>query len=153
MHKLFLLFTILFFCTVSFCQTSYPYQDIKLEKPADYIATEPLALSAATFLLTTPFIELDVNRAHAFLFLTTWMEGAKNYNFYTQGIVQQINTDKNLLSLYIAAMAKYSLEHKTESPAALVVEKNACKLLLAYCDDPAHNFKLKKKLRTKLENN
>lgn len=153
MQKYFLFFIILFLSTASFGQSGYPYQDIKLEKPSDYNATEPLALSAATFLLTTPFIEVDVNRANAFLFLTTWMEGAKNYNFYTQGVVQQINTDKNLLSLYIAAMAKYSLEHKTELPDALTVEKNACKLLLAYCDDPANKFKLKKKLRTKLENN
>ena len=68
MQKYFLFFIILFLSTASFGQSGYPYQYIKLEKPSDYNATEPLALSAATFLLTTPFIEVDVNRANAILF-------------------------------------------------------------------------------------
>ncbi len=151
MLKYFFTFLLIIACTVAHSQLIYPYQDVKLEKPSDYIETEPLALSASTYLLTNPFAEVDENRAKALAFLLLWMEGAKGFNFYMQGVVQQINSDKNLLFLYVAAMAKYSLEHKAESPSSLIVEKNACKILLAYCDIPANNFKLKKKFRKYLE--
>lgn len=134
-------------------QLVYPYQDIKLEKPGDYIATEPMALSAAAFLLTNPFIEVDEGRAGALLFLSNWMAGTKNYHFYMDGIAAEISTDRNLLSLYIAAMAKYSLENKNLPPVPLQVELGASKIVLAYCDDPKNNFKLKKKYRKILEKN
>ncbi len=150
-HKF--LFLLLFIClgNDSICQNIYPYKDIKLEKPSDYTETEPLALSAATFLLSTPFVEIDANRADALLFLSNWMAGTKKYSFYMQGLVQDISTDKNLMSLFFAAMAKYSLQNKAESINPLRVDENAAKLVLAYCNDPLNNFKLKKKFRKLLE--
>lgn len=150
-----LLFSLLFIClcNISFSQVYYPYQDIKLQKPSDYKETEPLALSAATFLLTTPFVEVDANRSGALQFLSNWMQGTKDYNFYMQGKVAEINTDANLLSLFLAAMVKYSLENKADSGIPLKVELNAAKMVLAYCDDAKNNFKLKKKYRKLLENN
>ncbi len=151
MTRFFLIIIFICFAHVSISQVIYPYQDIKLEKPSDYIETEPMALSAATFLLTTPFVEVDINRANALVFLSTWMGGTKAHNFYMQGVFAEISSDNNLLSIYIAAMAKYSLENKTPPPVALQVELNAAKLVLAYCDDPKNNFKLKKKYRKLLE--
>jgi hypothetical protein len=134
-------------------QVSYPYQDIKLEKPRDYVDTEPMALSAANLLITTPFVEVDAGRANALVFLSSWMAGTKAYHFYMDGVAADISEDKNLLSLYIAAMAKYTLENKTPPPPPLQVETGASKLVLAYCDDPKNNFKLKKKYRKYFEKN
>jgi hypothetical protein len=107
-----LLFSILLICLchISMAQLVYPYRDIKLEKPSDYKETESMALSAATFLITTPFIEVDEGRAGALIFLNNWINGTKDYQFYFQGIVQDISVDRNLLSLFIAAMVKYTLE-------------------------------------------
>jgi hypothetical protein len=149
------LFFLLFICfyNISVSQTFYPYQDIKLEKPSDYKETEPMALSAATFLLTTAFAETDANRSGALQFLSSWMTGTKDYSFYMQGKVTDISSDRNLLSLYIAAMVRYSLENKKESVNPMKVELNASRLVLAYCDDPKNNFKLKKKYRKLLETN
>ncbi|MGB4843499.1 MAG: hypothetical protein WBP16_03480 [Ferruginibacter sp.] len=152
MNKLLLLLLLNSTSLTSFCQVTYPYQDIKLEKQSDYTETEPLALSAATFLLTTPFAEVDTDRANALRFLSKWMTGTKDYSFYLQGVAENIRDDVNVLSLFIAAMVKYSLEHK-EVTSSLTVEQNACKLVLAYCDNAANNFKLKKKIRKRLENN
>lgn len=152
MNKLLLLLLLNSTSLTSFCQVAYPYQDIKLEKQSDYTETEPLALSAATFLLTTPFAEVDTDRANALRFLSKWMTGTKDYSFYLQGVAENIRDDVNVLSLFIAAMVKYSLEHK-EVTSSLTVEQNACKLVLAYCDNAANNFKLKKKIRKRLENN
>jgi hypothetical protein len=147
------LFFFLFFCISSNAgaQIVYPYGDIKLEKPADYIATEPMALSAATFLLTTPFTENDEKRVGALRFLSNWMVGAKTYSFYMQGTVQELREDMNLLQIFIAAMTKYSMENKAAAANPLTVEMNAAKMVIAYCDDAKNNLKLKKKYRKILE--
>jgi len=153
MNRLLFLLVFALISHISWSQNNYPYKDIKLEKPADYKGTEPLALSAATFLLATPFDEVDADRIAALQFLVKWLTGNKDHNFYMQGKVTDLGSDQNLLSLYIAAMAKYSLENKAEAVNALTVELNASKLVLAYCDDPKNNFKLKKRSRKILETN
>lgn len=150
-----LLFFLFLICTTTFAeaQVVYPYRDIKLEKPADYTATESMALSAANFLLTSPFVEVDVDRSGALQFLSTWMFGNKKYSFYMAGKAADINSDNNLLSLFVAAMAKYTLENKTEAVNPLIVDRQAAKIVIAYCEDPTHNFKLKSKYRKILEKN
>jgi hypothetical protein len=148
-----LLFSFLLVCIYSFsnAQMVYPYQDIKLEKPSDYKETEAMALSASKFLLGTPFIEVDVNRSNALFFLNKWITGAKDYQFYLQGYVMDISADLNLLSLYIPAMVKYTLENKAEAVNPIKVEQYASQIVLTYCNDPKNNFKLKKKFRKLLE--
>ena len=144
-------FLLLFVYQVAVSQLVYPYQDIKLEKPSDYKETESLARSAANFLLTTPFEETSESRGNALQFLTTWMTGNKEYTFYMQGKASAINTDRNLFSVFLAAMAKYTLENKSEAVNPIKVDLNAARLVLAYADDPKNNFKLKKKMRKELE--
>ena len=151
MRKLLFSLLLVSFYTVSGAQMIYPYQDIKLEKPSDYKETEPMALSATKFLLGTPFIEVDVNRSNALVFLNKWMSGTKDHQFYLQGFVQDISVDLNLLSLYIPAMVKYTLVNKAEAVNPIKVEQQASKIVLAYCNDPKNNFRLKKKLRKLLE--
>jgi hypothetical protein len=147
---------IFFFVCISMtapAQLVYPYGDIKLEKPGDYVATEPMALSAAVFLLTTPFAEKDDKRLNAINFLSNWMAGTKAYSFYMKGMAQDVSDDVNLIQLYVAAMAKYTLENRLTSANPLTVDANAAKIVLAYCDEPKNNFKLKKKYRKILEKN
>ena len=151
MRKFLFLFLLICFYNVSIAQIVYPYRDIKLEKPSDYKATESMALSAANFLITTPFIEVDDARGSALVFLNAWVDGAKDYQFYFGGLILDVSVDKNLLSLYIAAMVKYKLENKADAVNPIKVEQQTSRILLAYCDDPKNNFKLKKKLRKLLE--
>jgi hypothetical protein len=150
-----LLFFLFIICSTitARAQLVFPYGDIKLEKPGDYIATEPMALSAATFLLTTSFAEKDEKRLNAIKFLSNWMAGAKSYSFYMRGMAQDLSDDINLIQLYIAAMARYTLENKLTYANPLTVDANAAKMVLAYCDDSKNNFKLKKKYRKILEKN
>ncbi|MEO6540237.1 MAG: hypothetical protein ABIN74_04560, partial [Ferruginibacter sp.] len=75
------------------------------------------------------------------------------HNFYMQGKVTELAGDQNLLSLYIAAMVKYSLENKAQAVNALTVELQASKLVLAYCEDTKNKFKLRKKGKKILETN
>ena len=110
-----------------------------------------MALSAANFLLTTPFVEIDAGRDGALSFLSSWMTGTKQYQFYLKGFVENFSVDKNVLTLYVAAMVKYTLENKKEAVNPIKVEQYASQIVLAYCNDPKNNFKLKKKLRKLLE--
>ncbi len=153
MNKILFLICFLLISHIVLAQVSYPYGDIKLEKPADYKATEKMALSAATFLLTTPFSDVNVDRLGALKFLNDWMTGTKDYQFYFKGKASSITDDLSLVSLFLAAMAKYSLENKTEAVNPMNVDMNAAKMVLVYCDDPKNNFKLKKKYRKILEQN
>jgi hypothetical protein len=150
MSKILFLFFLTAICNSTGAQI-FPYQDIKLENPADYRATEKMALSAANFLLTTPFAEVDEGRGGALVFLNRWMTGTKDHQFYLQGYILDISVDKNLLSLYIAAMVKYTLENKTEAVNPIKTEQHASAIVLAYCNDLKNNFRLKKKLRKLLE--
>ena len=151
MNKFIIAVALCFISIVSFSQLVYPYKDIKLEKPSDYKETEPLVLSAANFLLSTKYDDADEGRKGAISFLTDWMTGAKDYNFYLKGLVTDISSDRELLNLGIAAMLKYSLENKATAVNPLVVDANISKILIAYCDNPQNNFKLKKRNRKILE--
>jgi hypothetical protein len=149
------LFFLFFLCTtiIAKAQLVYPYSDIKLEKPGDYIATEPMALSAASFLLTTPFAANNQDRISALKFMVNWMQGDKKYDFYLKGMVADIREDNDLAGLFLAAMVSYTLKNKTAAVNPITVDLNAAKIIIAYCDDPKNNFKLKKKYRKMLEKN
>ena len=144
MNKITFLIVLLFTCCISFSQTYYPYQDIKLETASDYKDAAPIALHAATWMLSTPFKNEDADRARALQFLMKWMSGTKEFKFQLQGKVQDIIAERDLFGLYTAAMAKFCLENKSFAGTPQVVESSACKLVLDYCDDPANNFTLKK---------
>ena len=151
MRKFLFFLLFIFISNIAICQTVFPYLDIKLEKPADYKGTEPLALSTARSLLSTPFLADDANRIRGIEFLSNWATGTTTCQFYMKGVVEEISTEADLLGLYLAAMVKFTIENKIEAVNPLVVEKNACRLVLAYCDNPVNNFKLKKKVRKILE--
>lgn len=132
-------------------QAGFPYQDIKLEKPGDYAATEPLALSAANFIMTTAFELYDKDRAVALQFLSNWVTGATNYSFHLKGKVTELASDANVLSLFIAALVKYTLENKAEAVNPIQIDAKAAEMVLAYCANEKNNFKLKKKYKRILE--
>lgn len=138
---------------IVFSQTYYPYQDIKLETPDDCKAADPIALHAATSLLSTPFKKADKDRASALQFLVKWMTVGKEFKFIISEKMQAIVTDADLFGLYTAAMAKFCLENKNLAGVIQVVENSSCKMVLEYCDIPSNNFLLKKKQRKILENN
>jgi len=151
--KKILIFCFLLNSSICFCQGYYPYQDIKLEKPADYKSAEPMALSAANFLMSTPFKAKDPNRQNAMTFLMSWMRGTTEIHFMIDNTAQSLAENKDLFELYSAALAKFCLENKGVSNNARLVEISTSKMILAYCDNPANNFSLKKKFRKRLESN
>lgn len=151
MHKKLLFVLFLYISNFAGAQVVYPYEDIKLEKPSDYIETEQMALSAANYLLGTPFKSGNTARNGALKFVCMWMEGNKKYDFYIKGMAADISSDGDLGGLYLSAMTKYTLENKAQAVNPKTVEQHAAKIIIAYCDDSKNNFKLKKKYRKILE--
>lgn len=132
-------------------QYAYPYEEIRLDKPASYKENEPLALAAAKLLLTTPYNEEDKSRERAFQFLLKWTGGYKNYDFRLSGVILDVVDEKEVMTLLIAAMTKFCVENPELGNNVKMIEKNAVSTVLTYCNNPANNFRLKKKVRRKLE--
>ena len=153
MLKSFIFSLLLLTANAGFGQTIYPFQDIKLEKTEDYKDAEPFALMAAKYIIQTPFKKDDANRKHAIQFLTNWISGTKEYIFRISGMAKDLRDDADLFALFIAAMAKFSIENKSASANGRLVDIASSKMVLEYCDNPLNNFSLKKKMRKKLEFN
>lgn len=138
---------------ISNAQGNYPYQEIPLDKAADFKAAEPFASIAANYLLTTPFKEKDPERENAFTFLIKWTAGNREYDFSLQGIIREMMEDRDLMQLFIPSMVKFCLENKALGMNSRLIETNAVKSVLEYCNNPANNFTLRKKTRKRLESN
>ena len=132
-------------------QYAYPYEEIRLDKPASYKEAEPLALSAAKFLLTTPYDEKNKARERAFAFLLNWTAGIEKYNFRLSGVILDVAEEKDVMTLFVAAMARFCIENPELGNNLKMIEKNSVRMVLDYCNNPANNFTLKKKIRRRLE--
>ena len=114
-------------------QSSTDYTSIKLEAKEDYtVDVDKAALQAARLLLSTPDNDKDVSRLGAAQFLIRWMSGTPTYKFVLDERAGKF-AKGDLLIVYMAAMAKYSLEHPADTPSEKVVQLNAIKSLLGYC--------------------
>lgn len=153
MNKILLIALVLLCSKMANAQSIYPYGEIQLKAPADYKTAEPFALNAANFLLSTRYKEKDIDRESAFNFLIRWTQGDRDYRFDLTGVILEVADEKELMSLFIPAMVKFCLENKTLGSNTSLIEKSAVKTVLDYCNNPANNFTLKKKLRKKLEAN
>jgi hypothetical protein len=132
----------------SFAQDLPDYDAIVLEKAADYPAADAAALSAATYLFSTPFRKNDLARLKSLQFLIKWMTGTPDYSFTLDEVASKIiKGNDDLLGLYMAAMTKYSLENKPSSKDPKLVKLNSITILLNYCEYKDNNMGMTKQLK------
>jgi hypothetical protein len=132
---------------VSFAQSTN-FDEVKLEKAADYKVAEPFALEASNYLHSTPFDKNDVTRLKALQFIIKWMSGTPDYMFTLDGTPSKMSKgNSDVLGLYMAALTKYVLENKEAAKNAQLVKLNAVTLVLAYCENTANNMKMTKELK------
>lgn len=118
---------------IAHAQSSTDYTSIKLEAKEDYtVDVDKAALQAARLILSTPDNDKDVSRLGAAQFLIRWMSGTPTYKFVLDERAGKF-AKGDLLIVYMAAMAKYSLEHLADSQSEKVVQLNAIRSLLGYC--------------------
>lgn len=82
------------------------------------------------------------------------MSGTPDYLFTLDDVASKIiKANDDLLGLYMACMAKYSVENKEAAKDPKLVKLNSIKLLLAYCENEANNMKMTKQLKKLSEAN
>lgn len=124
------------------------FDNITLENNSDYIKAEPKALEAAGQYLNTPFDSRDESRTKAIKFVLMWMDGTKDFTFYVDSIVRPVtNSNNKLLSLYMACMAKYVLEHKNMKDDRKEITYQSVLMYLDYCTNPDNHVKQYRELR------
>lgn len=139
---------LLAFCSIyANAQTVPDFDQIKIEKATDYKAAEPFVLQTANYLLTTPIIKDSKDRLNSLKFIGKWMNGTPDHSYIFSDIPDKIGRDNDILGLYMAAMAKYSLDNKTVSKDAKLVKLNALILVLDYCEVKENKVRMTKQLK------
>lgn len=113
MKKLFLfLFTIAFAIGLSSQNFEVP-KNYKLEKAEDYALYEQDIINCIDWLMKTPLNEEVEKRKEANVFLIKWLAGSPDVQIdIKQNIVTFTNSTPDLLIIFMAGWAKYSLETK-----------------------------------------
>lgn len=146
MKKIIVIF--LAFCSIyANAQTVPDFDQIKIEKATDYKAAEPFVLQTANYLLTTPIIKDSKDRLNSLKFIGKWMNGTPDHSYIFSDIPDKIGRDNDILGLYMAAMAKYSLDNKNVSKDAKLVKLNALILVLDYCEVKENKIRMTKQLK------
>lgn len=117
------------------------------KKAEDYVKAEPKVLECATYLLSTPHEENNLNRLSATQYILKWMEGT-DYTFSIDANAVELtegNTD--LFGLYMTSMTKVVLEQKDIELTTDEVHNKVVELLIAYCKNEKNNMKPTKKLK------
>ncbi len=142
---------VLFFivCTINAGAQSLPSFDlIKLEKPADYKAADPFVLQTANYLLSVPYMKENKDRTSALQFMSKWMNGTNDYSFAFGEAERKLFSDNNdLFGVYMASLAKYTLENKVAAKDSKVAKLNALTMMLNYCELKSNNIKYSKQLK------
>jgi hypothetical protein len=135
-------------CSNAFAQNVLDYDMVKLEKPADCKAADPIVKQAANYILSTPFDNNNTNRTKSLSFVIKWLNITPDFSFPLDNIASKIMKDDNdLMGIYIAAMAKYCLENKAAAQDKKLVKLNALTYILDYCSNEKNNLKMTKPLK------
>lgn len=134
MKKIVFLFVVLIGSSKTFSQELPKWEDIVLVQPSHYNAeAESAALAAANYILGTLPENGNTTRVRASAYLLRWISGTPDYAFEIQPEAAKL-TYKNtwVLPVYLAAMSRYSMEHKKESKDLKKVQENALKGVAIY---------------------
>lgn len=133
-----------------YAQNNINYADVKLETEDDFKAAEPLVIGAADYVLSNPITGENVDYNYAIQFVLAWMGGTPDYTFSLDSM-DKLGGDVFLSSVYIASLAKYTLEHKSEATDDKLLRNGAWKLFLDYCNNPVNKVKKNKHLNKLLK--
>ena len=146
--KYLIVFLIVIMSRPVFSQSLPEFSTIPLDQASDFKKAEPAILQAAGYVLSAPYSKEDQARLLCVPFIIKWMTGTPDYNFtFDKSAMKAFKDDANLLSLYVAAMVKFSLENPASSKDLKAVAVNSMTTVLNYCNDPANNIKMTKSMK------
>ncbi len=147
------LLALLFFALLSFSGFSQTFREewaeIKFEKPQDYKAHEADMLQGADYILHVPM--KDFNRQAALNALAQWMSGTPDHNFIIGEKVAKLNNDNEfVMSIYMASMVKYVIEHAEEMNDEKV-ELGSFNSMLDYIANRDNKFRITKGIQKAID--
>jgi hypothetical protein len=148
--KRLLLCLIFFFALFELKAQSTPnYNSIKLEKKEDFNdQANSAALQASTYILSTPLDFENAGRRESLVYLIKWMSGTPDYSFELDDTAMKLcDSDKELIGIYMAAMAKFVLENKSEAKNNSAIKLQAVRLFVNYANDSNNKVKLTKEIK------
>ena len=135
-------------CLNSFAQISRDYELVKLASAVEAKAAEPFVLEASTYILGVPFASESKNRNGALNFIVKWMNLTPDHPFVIDEAAKKLlRGNDDLVGLYLAAVAKYSLNSKDSAKDQKVLKLNAVTQVLDYVENPKNNMRMTKQLK------
>lgn len=126
----------------AFSQSLPQIDSIKLVTTADFRVAEPVVLQAANYLLSTPSDQHNPARLKAGQFIFKWMEGTQDFTFtMEQNVLQYIEADLDLMTVYFACLTSYSLQNKSVTDAKTIT-LNSVRRLITYIDDSSNRVNM-----------
>lgn len=149
MKKIMLVLAFFFALNQLQAQQTLNYDDIKLEKKEDFNdQANSAALQASSYLLSTPLGMENPGRQQSLTYLIKWMSGSPDYSFELDDTaVNLCENDKELIGIYMAAMAKFVLENKSEAKNTSAIKLQAVRLFVKYANDSNNKVKLTKAIK------
>lgn len=140
MKNIVVILPLLFFFQ-TFSQTQSHYDNVLLNKPADYKKAEPIVILAADYVYSSPISKDDVNRTNAISFIRKWMLGTPDFSFtFDETIAKVSKSDVEMAPLYMTCLVMYALQ-KGKGTDREEIRYNAYIKLVEYCENPANNYK------------
>jgi hypothetical protein len=135
-------------CLFTNAQDFEAWNAIKFTDATDYKAYEGTIAEISNYILRTPHNGNDENQKIAFRTLITWMSGTPDYSFAVdQSIAELMKNNDDVLGVYMAAMAQWSLGNKAKAKDLRALKLNAFITLLNYCESAENQMKQTKALK------
>lgn len=118
-------------------------RDMELKNEIDCRLMQPQIVICADYILSTPVNAADKNRAYAIAAVKRWMQATPDYKYHVEKNVAKIlDKEGNVMSVFVAAMTKFSIENPTKGNDKQAVAWYAWNTVLDYAFNPANNIKL-----------
>jgi len=118
-------------------------QYIELDNEIDCRLMEPQILICDNYILSTPVDDKNINRKYANEAMRRWMAKTPNYVYHVDKNVAKILDKKgNVLSVFIAAMTKFSIENPEQGNDPKAVALYAWNTTLDYIANKSNNIQL-----------
>lgn len=136
----------------SFAQNPEEWQALSFESPEDYKNNEDKILECANFVLTGPAEPTNPARKSAMGALSKWMSGTPDYSFVIdESISKLMEKNEAVLSIYMAAMTKYTLDNRDKKITPSDLKLNAFEQLLNYSEVPGNKVPMTRDLKKAVE--
>ena len=118
-------------------------QNMELNNEIDCRLMEPQILICDNYILSTPVDDKNINRKYAIEAMKRWMAKTPNYIYHVDKNVAKILDKKgDVLSVFIAAMTKFSIENPEQGNDTKAVAQYAWNTTLDYIANKSNNIQL-----------